>query len=114
MSFDFFLPDSEEYNTHIDVQDSHFKLVRELGAASTVLLKNTNSVLPLGAHDGKSAERSLVLIGSDAGPGRMGPNEFSDQGGVITGTLAMGWGSGTANFTYLINVSGVLLWFWPS
>jgi hypothetical protein len=83
--------------------------VRELGAASTVLLKNKNSALPLGEHTGKAAERSLVLIGSDAGPGRMGPNEFSDQGGAITGTLAMGWGSGTANFTYLISVSGVLL-----
>jgi beta-glucosidase-like glycosyl hydrolase len=87
------------------VQDSHFKLVRELGAASTVLLKNKNGALPLGEHAAKPAERSLVLIGSDAGPGRMGPNEFSDQGGVITGTLAMGWGSGTANFTYLITVS---------
>jgi beta-glucosidase len=87
------------------VQDSHFKLVRELGAASTVLLKNTNGALPLGEHAGKAAERSLVLIGSDAGPGRLGPNEFPDQGGAITGILAMGWGSGTANFTYLINVS---------
>jgi beta-glucosidase-like glycosyl hydrolase len=87
------------------VQDSHFKLVRELGEASTVLLKNKNGALPLGEHAAKPAERSLVLIGSDAGPGRMGPNEFSDQGGVITGTLAMGWGSGTANFTYLITVS---------
>jgi len=76
-----------------------------MGAASTVLLKNKNGALPLGEHAGKSAERNLVLIGSDAGPGRMGPNEFSDQGGVITGTLAMGWGSGTANFTYLITVS---------
>jgi beta-glucosidase-like glycosyl hydrolase len=105
VSFSFFEPDSDQYNTHVDVQDSHFKLVREMGAASTVLLKNKNNVLPLGEHAGKSAERNLVLIGSDAGPGRMGPNEFSDQGGVITGTLAMGWGSGTANFTYLISVS---------
>ena len=78
--------------------------MRELGAASTVLLKNEGA-LPLGKHEGKEAERSIVLIGSDAGPGRMGPNEFSDQGGAITGTLAMGWGSGTSNFTYLVNVS---------
>ena len=89
----------------MDVQNSHFELVREMGAASTVLLKNKNGALPLGEHEDKSAERNLVLIGSDAGPGRMGPNEFSDQGGVITGTLAMGWGSGTVNFTYLISVS---------
>lgn len=103
VSFSFFDIDSDQLNTHVDVQDSHFKLVRELGAASTVLLKNKNGVLPLGKHDHKAAERSLVLIGSDAGPGRMGPNEYSDQGGVVTGTLAMGWGSGTVNFTYLVN-----------
>ena len=108
-SFSFFQVDSDQYNAHIDVQDSHYTLVRELGAASTVLLKNENSALPLGAHDGKAAERTLVLIGSDAGPGRMGPNEFSDQGGAISGTLAMGWGSGTANFTYLVNVSVMIV-----
>jgi beta-glucosidase-like glycosyl hydrolase len=110
VSFDSFQTDSDQYNAHIDVQDSHYKLVRELGAASIVLLKNKNSALPLGKHEGKAAERSLVLIGSDAGPGRMGPNEFSNQGGVITGTLAMGWGSGTANFTYLVNV-GVVFFY---
>ena len=31
-----------------------------------------------------------------------GPDEFSDLGGV-DGILAMGWGSGTANLTYLIS-----------
>jgi hypothetical protein len=106
VSFDSFQPDSDEYNAHIDVQDSHFELVREMGAASTVLLKNKNGALPLGEQAGT---RSLVLIGSDAGPGRMGPNEFPYQAGPISGTLAMGWGSGTVNFTYLTNVSRVLL-----
>src|SRR6266542_2003455 len=104
VSFNAFDADSEATNAHIDVQADHFKLVRELGAASTVLLKNKGA-LPLGKHEGKEAERSIVLVGSDAGPGRMGPNEFSDQGGAISGTLAMGWGSGTANFTYLVTVS---------
>lgn len=32
----------------------------------------------------------------------MGPNGFSDRGGV-DGVLAMGWGSGTAQFPYLIS-----------
>lgn len=32
----------------------------------------------------------------------MGPNGFSDRGGD-DGILAMGWGSGTANFPYLIS-----------
>ncbi|KII90196.1 glycoside hydrolase family 3 protein [Plicaturopsis crispa FD-325 SS-3] len=96
VSFNAFLPDDEATNGHVDVQADHYKLVREMGAASTVLLKNERGALPL------SSPRSLVLIGSDAGPGKQGPNEFSDQGGV-DGILAMGWGSGSANFTYLIS-----------
>ncbi|KDR78187.1 hypothetical protein GALMADRAFT_94735 [Galerina marginata CBS 339.88] len=95
-NFDAFNPDSDTTNSHIDVQDDHFQLVRELGAASAVLLKNEKGALPLGKKD-----RSIVLIGSGAGPGKAGPNEFSDQGGS-DGVLAMGWGSGTANFTYLV------------
>jgi len=42
------------------------------------------------------------MIGSDAMPPPNGPNGFPDRGGV-SGTLAMGWGSGTANFPYLIS-----------
>ncbi|TFK37529.1 glycoside hydrolase family 3 protein [Crucibulum laeve] len=97
VNFDAFLTDNEATNEHIDVQDDHWKLVRQMGAASTVLLKN-EGVLPL---TGKNTPRSLVMIGSDAGPGRAGPNQFSDQGGS-DGIMAMGWGSGTANFTYLV------------
>ncbi|KAK0185894.1 glycoside hydrolase family 3 protein [Armillaria mellea] len=95
VNFDAFLPDNEATNAHIDVQDDHYKLVRDVGAASTVLLKNVGGALPL------KKPRSLVLIGTDAGPGRVGPNGFADHGGD-DGTLASGWGSGTANFTYLI------------
>ncbi|KIK61104.1 glycoside hydrolase family 3 protein [Collybiopsis luxurians FD-317 M1] len=96
-NFNAFLPDDAETNFHIDVQDDHDQLVREIGAASTVLLKNVNGALPL---TGK--ERRLFMAGSDAGPADIGPNKFADQGGQ-TGILAMGWGSGTANFTYLIS-----------
>ncbi|KAJ7119502.1 glycoside hydrolase family 3 protein [Mycena epipterygia] len=95
-NFDAFNPANEATNEHIDVQEDHYKVVREIGAASTVLLKNTGAALPL------KKPRSIVLIGSDAGPGKIGPNEFADQGGV-DGILAMGWGSGTANFTYLVS-----------
>lgn len=87
VNFNAFLPDDEETNEHVDVQDDHYKLVREIGAASTVLLKNERGALPL------KKPRSLVLIGNDAGPGRAGPNQFTDQGGS-DGVLAMGWGSG--------------------
>lgn len=96
-NFNAFLPADEATNEHIDVQDDHYKLVREMGAASTVLLKNVNGALPL---TGK--ERNLMMAGSDAGPADIGPNKFADQGGQ-TGILAMGWGSGTDNFTYLIS-----------
>ena len=63
----------EATNEHIDVQEDHYKLVREMGAASVVLLKNVNGTLPL------KKPRSLLLAGSDAGPGKIGPNGFSQK-----------------------------------
>jgi beta-glucosidase-like glycosyl hydrolase len=72
-NFDAFNPDNEATNEHIDVQDDHYKLVREIGAASTVLLKNERDALPL------KKPRSIVLVGNDAGPGKAGPNQFPDQ-----------------------------------
>jgi len=44
---------------------------------------------------------TYALIGSDAGPASLGPNGCSDHG-CVAGTLAQGWGSGTANFPYLV------------
>jgi beta-glucosidase len=95
-SFNAFNPDDDATNEHVDVQDDHYTLVRQLGAASAVLLKNERGALPLGKND-----RSIFMAGSGAGPGMAGPNEFADQGGS-DGALAMGWGSGTDNFTYLV------------
>ena len=63
----------EATNEHVDVQDVHYKLVREMGAASVVLLKNVNGTLPL------KKPRSLFMAGSDAGPGKIGPNGFSQK-----------------------------------
>ncbi|PIL26516.1 hypothetical protein GSI_12274 [Ganoderma sinense ZZ0214-1] len=95
VSFNAFFPNDPATNEHVDVQDDHYKVVREIGAASTVLLKNVDGALPL--HKPKS----VAIIGNDAGPSSLGPNGYSDRGGD-DGTLAMGWGSGTANFPYLI------------
>ncbi|CAE6446591.1 unnamed protein product [Rhizoctonia solani] len=95
LSFDAFRP-LDPINKHIDVQEDHYKIVREMGAASTVMLKNVNQTLPL------KKPISIALIGSDAGPSRRGPNGYTDRGG-IDGTLAMGWGSGSADFPYLIS-----------
>ena len=87
-NFNALFPLDEATNEHVDVQDNHGELVREIGTSSIVLLKNVNDALPL------KKPRKLVLIGSDAAPAHIaGPNEFSDQGGV-DGVLAVGWGSG--------------------
>jgi hypothetical protein len=45
--------------------------------------------------------KSVAVIGEDAHDNPAGPNSCSDRNCDI-GTLAMGWGSGTANFPYLI------------
>ena len=75
-NFNAFHPDDDATNEQIDVQADHDTLVRELGAASVVLLKNKGGVLPLGKKD-----RTITLIGNGAGPGRAGPNELSNQVG---------------------------------
>jgi beta-glucosidase-like glycosyl hydrolase len=54
-------PWDQATNQHIDVQDDHDVLVREIGSSSVVLLKNTNGALPL------QAPRSLVVIGAIPG-----------------------------------------------
>lgn len=87
--------DFQQVNWHINVQDDHAALIREIGGASTVLLKNTNDALPL------NKPKSIAVIGEDSHDNPGGPNACSDRGCDI-GTLAMGWGSGIANFPYLI------------
>ncbi|CAG8956788.1 hypothetical protein HYFRA_00011177 [Hymenoscyphus fraxineus] len=84
----------EQVNWHVDVQGDHKVLAREVAGASTVLLKN-NGVLPL------SGPKSVAVIGEDAHDNPAGPNSFADRGGN-SGTLAQGWGSGSANYPYLI------------
>lgn len=88
----------EEYtriNDHVNVQDDHAEAIRKVAADGTVLLKN-NGALPL---TGK--EKLTTVFGSDSAENPWGPNGCSDRG-CDNGTLAMGWGSGTVNFPYLI------------
>ncbi|KAK4518158.1 mRNA stability protein [Mucor velutinosus] len=92
-NFDSFRP---EKGLHLDVQGDHRREIRQLGAASTVLLKNEGNILPLSA----SHIRKLSIIGSDAGPNPNGLN--CEDHGCANGHLAQGWGSGTANYPYLI------------
>ncbi|KAJ5301198.1 transcriptional regulator family: Fungal Specific TF [Penicillium atrosanguineum] len=69
-------------NEHVDVRNGHGALIREIGAASAVLLKNEGA-LPL---TGK--EKLTTVFGSDAGASAYGPNGCSDRG-CDMGTL--GW-----------------------
>jgi len=83
----------------VDVRANHSTIVRTNGAASLVLLKNTNNALPL------SKPLSMAIFGSHAGPVMAGPNYiFSVQGSGPTyeGHLAGGSGSGQTSFPYLI------------
>ncbi|KZP19075.1 glycoside hydrolase family 3 protein, partial [Athelia psychrophila] len=90
--------EGEKVNEHVNVMGNHSILIREVGAASTVLLKNVNNALPIDF----SKVKNLAIVGSDAGPNPDGPNSCNDRG-CDEGTLAIGWGSGTANFPYLID-----------
>lgn len=80
-----------QINFHVDVQGDHKKDIREMGAKSTVLLKNSKQTLPM------KKPKSIAVIGEDAHDNPGGPNACGDRG-CDRGTLAMGWGSGTANF----------------
>lgn len=84
---------------YVDVRGNHSTIVRQSGAASLVLLKNTNAALPL------KKPLSIALFGINAGPVMAGPNYFfSVQGTPDTynGHLAGGAGSGQTSFPYLI------------
>ena len=90
----------------IDVQADHGNLIREIGAAGTVLVKNTNNALPL------KDPRFLAIYGYDAtvdavpwdNPSRFGGGyEVNFNWTTINGTLIMGGGSGTPAPPYLIS-----------
>ncbi|KAJ5664696.1 hypothetical protein N7462_011509 [Penicillium macrosclerotiorum] len=80
----------------VDVTGDHATVVRNVARDSIVLLKNDGHALPL------KKPASLAVIGADAIVNPDGPNACSDHG-CDNGTLAMGWGSGTAQFPYLVD-----------
>lgn len=91
----------KQINWHVDVRGDHGKLIREMAAKGTVLLKNTNGALPL------NRPRFLAVIGDDAGPSSDGPNGCSNHA-CDDGTLGMAWGSGSADFPYLVTPDSAL------
>lgn len=75
----------------VDVTADHADIARTVARDSIVLLKNSNNTLPL------RNPSSIAVVGSDAIVNPDGPNACTDRGCNV-GTLAQGWGSGTAEF----------------
>ncbi|KUJ08698.1 beta-glucosidase-related glycosidase [Mollisia scopiformis] len=76
-----------------DVRSNHSILIRKIGAASAVLLKNVNATLPF------KAPKSIGVFGNDASEDTQG---FYNQVDWEYGTISVGGGSGTGRLTYLV------------
>lgn len=72
-----------------NVQGNNATIARAVARDGIVLLKNSASVLPL------AKPKSIAIIGSGAIANPKGINSCQDMG-CNSGTLVMGWGSGTA------------------
>jgi beta-glucosidase len=81
----------------------HSNLIRDLGAAGTVLLKNTNGALPL------KAPKTIGVFGNDAADLTKGQYSLATMGLNLAdgdydiGTLAVVRGSGTGRFAYVVS-----------
>ncbi|KAK5295598.1 hypothetical protein LTR99_009187 [Exophiala xenobiotica] len=86
---------------NVDVRDSHARLIRKLGSAGTVLLKNVNNTLPL------TAPQTMGVFGNDAGDVVDGlyfsGSAFQNQYGYEYGNLPVAGGSGTGRMSYLVS-----------
>lgn len=71
-------------------------LIRTLGAAGTVLLKNTNNALPL------KKPMNVGVFGSDAADFTTGMYAAGPDNAEM-GTLAVGGGSGSGRFSYVVS-----------
>jgi beta-glucosidase len=84
---------------NVDVREDHATLIRELGAAGTVLLKNVNGALPL------KAPKSIAVLGNDAIDdvnGQYFSGSAFGTNGFEYGTLPVGGGSGMGRFNGLV------------
>ncbi|KAG0145909.1 hypothetical protein CROQUDRAFT_723208 [Cronartium quercuum f. sp. fusiforme G11] len=84
----------QTFDKQVDARsDSHTKLIREIAAASAVLLKN-DGILPL------SAPSTLALIGLDAAD--ISETDCDWNACKLGGTIPVGWGSGTNSLKHVI------------
>ncbi|KAF2686783.1 glycoside hydrolase family 3 protein [Lentithecium fluviatile CBS 122367] len=86
----------------VDVRAGHAQIIREVGAAGTVLLKNVNNTLPL------KEPQNIGVFGNDAADYTVGQYSLNIASGIAAGnydigTLAVGGGSGTGRFTYIVS-----------
>jgi beta-glucosidase-like glycosyl hydrolase/cellulase/cellobiase CelA1 len=83
--------DYPEINLDADATEGHAEIAREAAAASVVLLKNDEEILPISADKYKK----IAIIGNGALPTEV----CTDNGckSQISGVVALGWGSGTTN-----------------
>ncbi|KAG9190353.1 beta-glucosidase [Alternaria panax] len=90
----------------VDVREDHASLIREIGAAGTVLVKNVNNTLPL------RNPRFLNIYGYDAevkaqpwnNPARFGGGYEENFGwNTLNGTLVTAGGSGSGTPPYVIS-----------
>ncbi|RSM04456.1 hypothetical protein CEP52_006835 [Fusarium oligoseptatum] len=82
-----------------DVRGNHAKLIRQLGAAGTVLLKNVNGTLPL------TTQKEIGVFGNDASyptGGSVYLGYGQNPEGFEIGTVDIGGGSGTVRHTNLV------------
>ncbi|KAF2146981.1 glycoside hydrolase family 3 protein [Aplosporella prunicola CBS 121167] len=79
----------------VDVRANHSKLIRELGAAGIVLLKNENNTLPL------KAPKRIGVFGNAAGDLTTGL--YYHDKNYEYGCLPVGGGSGSARLNYVVS-----------
>lgn len=85
-----------------DVRGNHAKIIRQIGAAGAVLLKNANEILPL------RQPMNIAIYGNDAadvadGLAYMGSDDTTPQFGFETGILSYGGGSGSGRPSYIVS-----------
>ncbi|EFX04545.1 beta-glucosidase [Grosmannia clavigera kw1407] len=80
-------------NQYVDVQADHATVARQVATDAITMLKNDGGLLPL------ALSRPLAVFGTDAAVNSAGANACTDRD-CNTGTLGMGWGSGTVNYPY--------------
>lgn len=80
-----------------DVRGNHSTLIREIGSAGTVLLKNLNNTLPL------KNPKVIGVFGNDAPDVSAGLLYPSNHDGFKIGTLTVGGGSGSGRNSYIVS-----------